>query len=1837
MLISAKFKLILVNQVENLVEEQFPELERDQIVQDALHSLDFPAFITSIPLVEIATGWNLAVIPDHTPLLPLFSLSFREALTISEGVQSYQFNLFSRDELIPTYLQPRIVEGVSDGFANLSALANSSPAIQGVKLESPDTKARNFSSSSSSRASDVCFFSAEEDPSLTEDLFYDPMRMELLDAFYQDLETPVKLEDAGITKLEVQPEMQPLYGTHEISANETPLLYSENSELQNIVPLEEEIQSGTSEISSPLNRSSESLFMAETTTRSGSDQRPSVRFNENQEIILFGDEFSDGETSNGGSIVEEEILEESTAGDSKAFIQMENLKTATEQMEEDHPEAVLDLVQKSYELYETLQNLHVQREPLVDTGRAEENEILTEFQGVSTEAKILMLDDASSQISTALDESAAEPKFITVFNATVAEQNQHDEGAESSKIGTDIVPSTADLSLEETQEAGTHEVVSEVNENLEEEPVEENLVSIDVQNTLESQQVYAIPIVHREAEQTHEIPFESVEEFTVEPEISFDFIVTDEILRHFLMDNNDLRNQIKWNAGLLHAQGKIESQGQIGVLEDNLKSEQTDENEIKSAEEISSMVKPSSDMFVQTESAKSKTEADLQPFEEKIQGNLEPINKNDNLGSQSRSAAPNYYFGLENALEGLLESVEEIKDSPNVELPAGMESSKDQLLAGETESVSISEDSTKSRKASLLTDEKSQAGSSEKSSALDNGDDSAVSIGALEQIAVNEGDSLVADFSLSVKDVKDQKSDTVGRDAMSAGPLESQGPQYSHYPTEQSQEIIPEPLLEIVVKAELNIKLDVQREPMKEQIQIGDSEISTYYDRKIAAHEVNMVPEENQQAGASETSTALDTAYEVVSFADANLRAFINKTKIYGDVEATLAPSDLQPVSNDQTLLENQQIEFDEEIKGKKYEYFTELSTLNKADQHFGIEQSEEIELEGLEELSMKETFDEKLKSELTALTERGIIEGVNLIPQFNDNETPVVVERTKVGPSEILIYFSESNENILPSVYSDDGIISTIQTKELDMKSFKDEHIPVDDQVQLRWQPEVSATPESAITLATESPNTDDSKFNEDEIKSHLQLPISAKGIELESFEDLNITDDRVANLKLELHSVEYCLPLSDEFCAFVKNIDFEECVVEGRRQSIDDKVTTLPAEIVVFDDSKLELDQSSVRKPCEEVTATQVKVLDGESSKNEHIPVDDQVQLRWQPEVSATPESAITLATESPNTDDSKFNEDEIKSHLQLPISAKGIELESFEDLNITDDRVANLKLELHSVEYCLPLSDEFCAFVKNIDFEECVVEGRRQSIDDKVTTLPAEIVVFDDSKLELDQSSVRKPCEEVTATQVKVLDGESSKDEHIPVDDQVQLRWQPEVSATPESAITLTTESPNTDDSKFNEDEIKSHLQLPISAKGIELESFEDLNITDDRVANLKLELHSVEYCLPLSDEFCAFVKNIDFEECVVEGRRQSIDDKVTTLPAEIVVFDDSKLELDQSSVRKPCEEVTATQVKVLDGESSKDEHIPVDDQVQLRWQPEVSATPESAITLATESPNTDDSKFNEDEIKSHLQLPISAKGIELESFEDLNITDDRVANLKLELHSVEYCLPLRDEFCAFVKNIDFEECVVEGRRQSIDDKVTTLPAEIVVFDDSKLELDQSSVRKPCEEVTATQVKVLDGESSKDEHIPVDDQVQLRWQPEVSATPESAITLATESPNTDDSKFNEDEIKSHLQLPISAKGIELESFEDLNITDDRVANLKLELHSVEYCLPLSDEFCAFVKNIDFEECVVEGRRQSIDDKVTTLPAEIVVFDDSKLELDQSSVHRLFAEARLLLLVVL
>lgn len=1171
--------------------EQFPELERDQLVHDALHSLDIPALVTRIHLIEIAIEWNLAIIPDHTPLLPLISSRFQEVLTICEGMPSYQYNLSIRDDVIPSFLQHCIVESISDEIANLSVPANSSPSIQGVEVRMSEGKRRHFSSSSSSRTSEACFLSAEEDASITEELFYDPLRMELLEAFNLSIEAPVKLEVVDIMRMEVQPEIQFVCGDHEANAYETLMLYSENNEPQGIVSLGGEYQSDIFDL---LDRSSESLFMAETTTRLEGDQRPSVRFNENQEIILIGDEYSDEEKSNDGSIYEEEILVESKAEDNQSSVQINNLKLATEQMEEFHVETLAELALESDE---ALQNSDAKRTPLVDKNLADENEIVIGFQSVSTEDKILLSDARERasplKISTSFDKAVAEPTFIAVSSATVTVQNLRNEDAKSLKISRDITHSILDSALKENQQTGIHETVSEF-EELKEETIEETQVSIYEQSDLEFQRKGTTASVHLESAQVHEIPLEMAEEIVIESEIFLTSIVHIEMLRYCLLDDAESRDQTEENGGPPDRQSKFESQIQAAVSKTDLKSLQTHENESELTEEIVLVLKSSANLVAKMESPKYQIAVDLQSIEEKIQENSETINENDNLVFQSQSTAPISCMGLDNAFENLLEWVEIFKEL-SMEFTAQVEPSKVRVLAGETELIPSFQDASKSKRASLSKDEKNQAGSSEKSSAFDNSGDSTSSLDALEQIVVKKGCNVAVNVSLSMEVVKYQNTDTVKQDAMSGGLFDSQDPQYLHYVTVLAQENSSESFDEAAAEAESYVKLDIQREPMNDQIKVGKSEISLYSDRKLTTHEVNMILEENQQVGNFEISPDFDTTYAVASYTDLNSQAFIDQTKVFGDAKVILAPSDLKPAYNDRTLLDNLQTGSKEKIDEKKLEYFAESALATEAHLQFGTEQLIEIDLENSEDLLVKEAIDEDPKSKLQTLTDNDSTEGFALVPQFDglspENKIPFFVEKIQAGSSEIAASFSENRECSPLFEYFDEGLVTAIQVKVLYMKIAEDKPIPADVRVHLQRESEVSINADSDTISEAENLSEDGSKFKEADIKFDSQVPISPKEIDLEVIEDLDMADNGVGNLQPEKQPAEYYLSLKVEFRTLEqpfdmlgKNADFEEHNVKGRRQSINDKLTTLSAEIATTDDSKSELDQCSVRKLYEE-----------------------------------------------------------------------------------------------------------------------------------------------------------------------------------------------------------------------------------------------------------------------------------------------------------------------------------------------------------------------------------------------------------------------------------------------------------------------------------------------------------------------------------------------------------------------------------------------------------------------------------------------------------------------------
>ena len=201
-----------------------PEFELNPSESDNVHPLDLPAFIESLPSITTANGWHLALIPDLPPLLTSISTNMLTALTTSDVAESYQSNLVSQNDPIPELLFP-LQTDVIESQANLSLFANSKVTILQDEGFKEKEKTRHISSSDSSRTSEACFLSAEEDSSLSEDLFYDPMRFELMKAQDQSLETQLELGIKEESSLELNPQIQTESNVNEAGIAESLRIY----------------------------------------------------------------------------------------------------------------------------------------------------------------------------------------------------------------------------------------------------------------------------------------------------------------------------------------------------------------------------------------------------------------------------------------------------------------------------------------------------------------------------------------------------------------------------------------------------------------------------------------------------------------------------------------------------------------------------------------------------------------------------------------------------------------------------------------------------------------------------------------------------------------------------------------------------------------------------------------------------------------------------------------------------------------------------------------------------------------------------------------------------------------------------------------------------------------------------------------------------------------------------------------------------------------------------------------------------------------------------------------------------------------------------------------------------------------------------------------------------------------------------------------------------------------------------------------------------------------------------------------------------------------------------
>ncbi|KAM3174651.1 hypothetical protein ACTXT7_010125 [Hymenolepis weldensis] len=1144
---------------ETLLEILPSELKEEELAQDFLEDiLDLQADVTSSFQVVSTNEWHLAIIPDHPPLLTFIPFTYKEVLTISIVMNSYQSNLPIYSDLTPINLCPFIVKDASGNYADISAPVTLNPLIQGINAEKIEEKLRHLSSSSSSRTSEACYLSAEEDTSLNDDLFYDPMRMEPIDSFHQSLESPLKLEEEEISGLEFQPKMEPLSAEHEAGVIETLIRYhtTDEEDSQNFVSLDEKQQDGAFEISSEFDRSVESLLLTEDFVKTESSQRPSVRFNDTEEIIVFGDDYSDGKTSNDGSVIEDEMADESIEYSNQALQIIEDLKIETEKILEDTAETSSELPK---EVSESNQIIYTEREPFTDKHLVEETEIPTQIQDISTKDNAQLLDErgkcGSLEISTAFDKVEDGLSLVEVSPKSVSEEIQLSENTESLSITANIVHSIVDALLNDSQKAGLHELVSE----FEDRRKEKNIAgSQDDQKTL---------CFNLGSVQVHGSLLECAQENTKKPDISLSPIVEENQFHDQILINDTVSSVIQDNVWLKDNRADFEQ-----VLGKSLEPETSYKN-----------------LSAQEESSRNQIQVEPKLIEELIQKNLESV-----------SEALKVNIGYEGADEITNESSAEFNanlDFP-VSLKSQLEPMKNQALAEEAESVSIYQISTNSRKASLQTDEMKQAGLSEKSSAFDKTKESAVFVYSDEQLEVGdimyEGSNVAADVVKSIEDTNVNLQQT------------ESNLQHLFNETEQIHENASELVEELTSKDESNVELSSHREPMKDQIQIGKSESSGHFDDRLGSHESDMTVSESQQAGTSEMSSAFKSTEGVALSIESNIEPGVNKIEAFEDFGATPPDSDLKPSFSGLTMNDSQQAGssevvpgFSEEIMEVKSKEVMESINATEVQLHYGTEQAKEREFENFDNLNIREELAEMPKSEMQSIDHKNIVEGAISVLQFDcpstENKQLFVDESKQVGSSEMSVLFVEVDTLNPMAEVVDEGLGTATQSDQMEVKAAQD-------QVLIHQEPVISETTDSI--LGAEISKDIESQSMSSEAAFILQSPISPQELNSEAIDDFDNADYFAVNLQLETHLAKYLLPeqvelhpLEQPFNLLNRNADFEERSIKEIQESTDGKLTTFPVEIVISDESKSEPDQCSAQELSQQTTGN--RAIDNDLTK--------------------------------------------------------------------------------------------------------------------------------------------------------------------------------------------------------------------------------------------------------------------------------------------------------------------------------------------------------------------------------------------------------------------------------------------------------------------------------------------------------------------------------------------------------------------------------------------------------------------------------------------------------------
>ncbi|KAL5971309.1 hypothetical protein TSMEX_000960 [Taenia solium] len=1141
------------------------------------HSLDLPSQVDSILLLEAAIGWHLAAIPELPPLLTFIPTNELAATAISDVTEPYQSNLASHNDLTPLHLHPLPPDEVEGGI-RFPPCANSTATVLRDGEHKSEENIRNFSSSDSSKASEACFMSADEGDSFAEELFYDPMEMELMQAHNKTQE--VLLELVGKKAEEASLELHPTRFESDTNAAEKPIIYNDAKESQKTPFLDEKSQAGDIEVSTEFVGSPESAFSTEHFNIVDIGKDSTLQLIEQQEARMLTETDVGVRTAEDDYAVNKDATNETVEDSASSPNQLKNddddrgrVATVLE-VDEFLEEAQESLADTGFEARPSLQ-LNAGRGPITSKYRVNETETILYFQDASQEDIFMTLDGkkqaGTSEISSGFDKSHDFAHSSDISKGYL-EHGQVDYSTESAILNEGLVFSVNNPSHMGNQKASIYDVVSGFDEHLFEESSRETAELVKQQGDFE---VFPEGIVDKicfGSEQVCESAPETCKEMNVELLATLNLIFEKESLEdRFMASKFELASYFHGVLPLHESKLLNEERGQAGSSEiccafhkvDNLSSTtdpvrktmvvgshkdgdipmDSPKTDLISSFEVVALRKP-----LAKDSFEAAPKTDDVIVETKADDALEASIKTKETNEEE---IHNLKHGKGEIIGTPADHSEEmnLSEIPNLDVVSQVEPLKNRVQVGESESVQFFNEMQLPESGVLLLDEKKQAGSFEISSSfVENGEpvtasdvfNEAVSeknrTHGDESVPINTDtvlsreESLIGDqqkvgsseiASAFDKEIVEEKSTDITKSLLHVSenkdfPREPEcGKAPLEFGTEQTREDELEMSEELCMKEELGQSTISHVEPVMGRILLQGSESALHF-RGNSSEKVTIFLDEREQAGVSEMSSFFNGSNGISHSTGISDGVVVESNR--ADV-FTLKISDYDDIIPSQEDGTMKEIQGGSRVKPIQQESVLsiELEELNRNDVPDGHWSVINTDLEPLRD---------GLKADLTQI--------VASVDEFQAKKIDSTMDKNVDGSDRV------------PGLG-----VSTVHEEPIEQM---------------------------------ENPSTGPKGAK---VSIDLQPPRAPQGFGIENIDCCNNGEIATVILHPETYSAEYHLPqnlelhtLEQLFNLLEKHRDSEGQIIKGMQQSSDGRMITLSSEIVVSDDSQSEAEKCTVHE---------------------------------------------------------------------------------------------------------------------------------------------------------------------------------------------------------------------------------------------------------------------------------------------------------------------------------------------------------------------------------------------------------------------------------------------------------------------------------------------------------------------------------------------------------------------------------------------------------------------------------------------------------------------------------